>query len=243
VSDVRVRVLAYNIRHGQGVGGILSNARIARVVAASGCDVAALSEVWRVGTRYDQPSALAGRTGMASTFHSLHSTFGREAGNLVLSRWQPTATRHIDLGGRREERGLLITDIESKEASFTFAATHLSLHASTRASQIALLAEELPRDRPVILAGDFNCHVAELDSLGHILRFPADVPATFPSPMPFRALDHIGFSEHWRLESLTAPASWASDHRPLIAEFVLADATASTMLSPIPKAHSDTERR
>lgn len=226
MSDIRVRVLAYNIRHGQGVGGILSNARIARVVAESGCDVAALSEVWRVGTRYDQPSALAERTGMAATFHSLYNTFGREAGNLVLSRLQPKATRLVDLGGRREERGLLITDIESDETNFTFAATHLSLHAATRASQIARLAEELPRDRPVILAGDFNCHVAELDALGHVVRFPDDVPATFPSVMPFRALDHIGFSAHWRLESLTAPASWASDHRPLIAELVLGADTA-----------------
>jgi endonuclease/exonuclease/phosphatase family metal-dependent hydrolase len=211
----------YNIRHGQGVGGVLSNARIARVVSESACDVAALSEVWRVGSRYDQPSTLAESTGMTSAFHSLYSTFGREAGNLVLSRWQLKATRLVDLGGRRESRGLLLAEIESPDASFTFAATHLSLHAQTRAKQIRLLAEELPRDRPLVVAGDFNCHVAELGSLSDVVRFPDDVPATFPSVMPFRALDHIGFSAHWRLESLTAPASWASDHRPLVAELIL----------------------
>ena len=102
-----------------------------------------------------------------------------------------------------------------------FGVTHLSLDRSTRASQLALLAEELPSDRPLVLVGDFNCVVQELSALAGLLTFPVDVPATYPSVMPFRALDHIGFSSHWTLEGLAAPSSLASDHRPLVADLQL----------------------
>lgn len=215
-----VRVLSYNIRHGQGVGGVISNKRIARVVRALDCDLAGLNEVWR--TRgYDQPMSLGGLTGMSAAFHSLEQRWGREIGNLALARGGFEAVREIKLGGRREERGCLVAEVAARATVLTFAVTHLSLHRSTREQQLERLAEELPSDRPLILVGDFNCGVTELGPLSERLRFPIEVPPTYPSVRPFRALDHIGFSRHWALDSLGAVPSWASDHLPLVASLRL----------------------
>jgi len=220
-SGDAVRVLCYNIRHGQGVGGILSNRRIARVITDSGCDVALLSEVWRIAKRYDQPSVLSELTAMTPAFHPLVSQLGREAGNLVLSAVPPKEVRLIDLGGRRERRGCVVASYGEAAGGFAVAGTHLSLHRETRRRQLERLADEFRQDVPVVLGGDFNCGVAELSPLSGVLSFPEDVPRTYPSVAPMRALDHIGFSREWRLESLVALPSWASDHLPLVAELTL----------------------
>lgn len=217
----RLRVLCYNIRHAQGIGGIISTARIGRVIAKADCDVAVLTEVWRLPVRFDQPANLGRLAGMEHAFMPLDRRLGREAGNLVLTRLPMTATRGIDLGGKRERRGCLIAELELPAGPIVLAGTHLSLHRETRSRQLEQLAEELPRDRPLVLAGDFNCGAPDLEPLRALLSVPEDPPPTYPSPLPFRALDHIAFSEHWSLESLEAVPSWASDHRPLIAELTL----------------------
>lgn len=216
-----MRVLCYNIRHGQGVGGVLSNRRIARVITGSRCDVAILSEVWRIDKRYDQPTVLGKLTGMTPSFQPLVRQFGREAGNLILSSAPVTQLSLMDLGGRRESRGCLLATYTEGGGAFVVAGTHLALHRETRRRQLEQLAEELPRDVPLVLGGDFNCGVDELAPLSEVLSFPQDVPRTYPSVAPFRALDHIGFSRQWRLESLAAVPSWASDHLPLVAELKL----------------------
>jgi endonuclease/exonuclease/phosphatase family metal-dependent hydrolase len=220
-DEARIRVLAFNIRHGQGVGGVLSNRRIAKVIAASGCDLAGINEVWRIGARYDQPGTLGSLTEMTPVFHSLDQTWRREIGNLLLAGLDIRSVREIDLGGRREQRGCLVAEVSMGEGEITFAVTHLSLHRKTRADQLVQLAEGLPADRPLILVGDFNCAVTELAPLAGLLTLPADVPPTYPSVRPFRALDHIGFSRHWALESLEAIPTLSSDHLPLVADLRL----------------------
>ena len=218
-----VRVLSYNIRHGQGIASLLSNARLASVIRRISPAVAGLQEVWRIGQIYDQPTRLAELTRMDGIYHSVHRNFAGEMGNLLLSCGTVHGTEEIDIGGRREGRGCLVADIETSGVRFSFAVTHLSLHAETRVSQMQVLAEKLPHDRPLVLVGDFNCAYAELEPLGELLTFTAETPKTFPSVFPFRALDHIGYSRHWELKSLVTLPSFASDHLPLIAEFRLAE--------------------
>jgi endonuclease/exonuclease/phosphatase family metal-dependent hydrolase len=222
VSDASsVRVLSYNVRHGQGVASLLSNARLARVISAINPAVAGLQEVWRVGSAYDQPVRLSQLTRMEGIYHLAHRSFAGHTGNLLLASGTVHSTEEIDIGGRREGRGCLVADIETAGIRFSFAVTHLSLHAQTRTTQMELLAERLPVDRPLVLVGDFNCLHRDLEPLSAVLTFSADTPKTFPSVFPMRALDHIGFSAHWELEKLVAVPSLASDHLPLVAELRL----------------------
>lgn len=216
-----IRVLSYNVRHGQGVASLLSNKRLARVISVIGPAVAGLNEVWRLEGVYDQPQALGTLTSMQAVYHAAHTTWLGQTGNLLLAHGTVHSTRELDIGGRRERRGCLVADIETDGARFTFAVTHLSLHAATRRGQLELLAESLPRDRPLVLVGDFNCIYRDLQPLETLLTFTSSTPSTYPSVVPFRALDHIGYSAHWELESLSALPSLASDHRPLVAELRL----------------------
>jgi len=216
-----VRVLSYNVRHGQGVASFLSNARLARVISSIAPAVAGLNEVWRVGGLYDQPARLGELTQMHARYHAAHQTRLGQTGNLLLAHGTVHSTSEIDIGGRHERRGCIVGDIETGGIRFLFAVTHLSLHADTRRSQLGQLAEALPSDRPLVLAGDFNCLYRDLEPLRGLLTFAEDTPPTFPSLMPFRALDHIGYSAHWELERIAAVPSLASDHRPLVAELRL----------------------
>lgn len=183
--------------------------------------VAGLQEVWRIAPYYDQPARLGELTGMAAVYHNTHTTFVGQTGNLLLTCGTVHSAERFSLGGRREERGCLVADVETAGVRFTFAVTHLSLHACTRRAQMQLLVEHLSTDRPLVLVGDFNCEWEELKPLSDVLTFTHETPKTFPSIFPFRALDHIGYSAHWRLENLIALPSLVSDHRPLLGDLRL----------------------
>lgn len=219
----RLRVLSYNVRHGQGVASIPSNARLARVVSGLAPTVAGLNEVWRIEGLFDQPRRLAELTGMQAVFHELQPGVLGSIGNLLLTTGVVHSTELLDLGGRREKRGCLIADVEADAMRFHFAVTHLSLHATTRHEQIVGLASSLPSDGPLVLVGDFNCGPAELDPLRERLTLSADTPPTYPAVWPLSALDHIGYSADWVLDDISAYPSLASDHRPLVATLRLGE--------------------
>ena len=70
---------------------------------------------------------------------------------------------------------------------------------------------------PLVLAGDMNCTAEELEPLLEILEL-APTPASFPALIPFRQLDHVAFSAHWRLSRVSAIRTIASDHLPVFAD-------------------------
>jgi len=218
-SSATLRVLTYNVRHGQGVGGLPGNGRVAALIGRVEPDVVGLTEVWHVRGRYDQPRLIGELTGMEGRFGVAHRSLGREIGNAVLARGRVGEVRELALGGRHEGRACLLAEVEAAGKRLWFGVTHLSLHRSTRRIQIRTLAEQLPADEPLVLAGDFNAHVSELEPLADLLTFSDRPPKTFPSIAPLLALDHIGASRHLRLRSLSAPGSLASDHLPLLAEY------------------------
>lgn len=220
-ASQKLRAVAFNIRHAQGTEGFISTARVAKTLRGLRPDVVAATEVWRAAKWVDQPSRLAELTGMHAEYLETHKVLLTHTGNLVLSPDPPLSTRVIELGGKREQRACLLAELEVRGMRFIFGAVHLSLDRAGRARQLVQLAEELPRDVPLLLGGDFNAGHEELGPLRALLTFPAEVPATFPVPLPFRAIDHIGYSRHWRLDGLRAVDSFASDHRPLVADLVM----------------------
>ena len=84
----RVRVLCYNIHHGEGVDRKLDLERIARVIRSVSPEVVALQEVdrntQRTG-RVDQPAELARLTKMKVVFEKNIDFQGGQYGNALLS--------------------------------------------------------------------------------------------------------------------------------------------------------------
>ncbi|MDZ4179145.1 MAG: endonuclease/exonuclease/phosphatase family protein [Coriobacteriia bacterium] len=216
-----MRFATYNIHHAS-VGGCFPSARrIARTLAPLDLDVVGLQEVWRFRGLLDQGSAIAARLGAESVYGyaSTHGPF--DQGNAVVSRLRVIRHRILPLPFERESRSCLITELDTGDLRINFAVTHLTLERSSRARAIELLARELPRDLPLVLAIDANATTVELEPLREWLEVPQHPPLAYPATSPKHAIDHIAYSRHWRLESLEAVQSKASDHLPGVAGLTL----------------------
>jgi endonuclease/exonuclease/phosphatase family metal-dependent hydrolase len=174
--------MTYNIRHGRGndedAGPDLE--RTARVIRAAAPDVLALQEVDRLWARsggVDQPAALAAMLGMDVRYGA--NLIGADGpgsgyGVAILSRYPVIRTSNMTLPviDGWEPRGLLETRIAVPElGEIAVFNPHLQVGQRgretegqcQREAQSRVIAERIARaDVPVILAGDFN---AELDDL------------------------------------------------------------------------------
>jgi endonuclease/exonuclease/phosphatase family metal-dependent hydrolase len=237
-QPLKVRVLTYNIHHGEGTDGKLDLERIAGVIRSVEPDVVALQEVDRGTSRtgsVDQPEELARRTGMRAIFSRNIAFGGGEYGNAVLTRWPVAAFRnvHLPLLDDGEQRGVLIVDLQppGAGASVQFLATHWD-HRPADGERLAAAAKinelmQAAAERPAILAGDLN---APPDS--GVLRIvlqqwqpsSAQELPTMPSRAPRRQIDYV-FTRppgRWRVSQVRVlDEAVASDHRPLLAELEL----------------------
>jgi endonuclease/exonuclease/phosphatase family metal-dependent hydrolase len=218
-----VRFVTYNIHHGQGVDGLFSPRRIARVLAALNADVIGLNEVLKLSRRLDQATIIGDVLGMSHAYAETHRYSFWGAGNGILSRGQIEAVDGFDLPGGMERRECLICTIELDGVRFRFATAHLALNRDARARSIEILVSDLPQDLPLVLAGDFNAPMSDIEPLR--ARFTVvDAPPTFPSFKPSKPLDVMAFSEHWRATNVLVATSIASDHRPLVVDLEIRSA-------------------
>lgn len=234
-----VRVLTYNIRHGQGMDGVYDLERIAGIIRSARPDVVALQEVDRGTARSgetDQVERLAGMLGMYGEFGKAIDFQGGEYGVAVLSRWPLHYADNRALPSSPpyyEPRTALTVFTRAGAAGplIQITATHLddARDSPDRWDQAASLNDLLVSDdgRPSILAGDFNAR-GEVELLALIERYWANVAAADP-PLPQGAApsrrglrsDFVFFRprDRWRVvdwQVIDAPPE-ASDHRPVLA--------------------------
>lgn len=80
---------------------------------------------------------------------------------------------------------------------------------------------------PIILMGDLNAQpdAEELQPLFNILQdvwHGNDQPGyTYPAEEPERRIDYILYSDHFRVKKVYVADTGASDHRPVVADFIL----------------------
>jgi endonuclease/exonuclease/phosphatase family metal-dependent hydrolase len=233
-KPLRLRVLCYNIHHGEGVDRRLDLDRIARVIQSVSPDVVALQEVDNITQRtgrVDQPAELARLTGMQVVFDKNIEFQGGEYGNAVLSKVPIVRHRNVHLPcfDDGEQRGVLIVELkpEGGDETILFLNTHLDHRTAdgerfASAQRINELIRESP-DVPAILAGDLN---ATADS--RVLRAFAEqwsvagtkeLP-TVPVGQPKRQIDFILFrpKNRWQVaEVRVLDEAVASDHRAIFA--------------------------
>jgi endonuclease/exonuclease/phosphatase family metal-dependent hydrolase len=134
----RIRVLSYNIHHGEGIDRKLDLERIARVILSVKPDLVALQEVDRNTDRtnkIDQPAELARLTKMHVAFGGNIEFQGGQYGNAVLSkspirRHKNHVLPNLDDG---EQRGVLEVEVEfAKGLPIVLFATHLDHRAKDR---------------------------------------------------------------------------------------------------------------
>ena len=158
-----LRLVAYNIHHGEGMDGKLDLERIAKVIAAEKPDLVALQEVDKGCKRsggVDQAAELAKILKMEQRFGKFMDYQGGEYGMAVLSRLPIAETIIHKLPKGAEPRIALEVVVKSPTwpGKFSFISIHNDwIKEPLRVKQIQVLQAGLKNCKhPVILAGDFN---------------------------------------------------------------------------------------
>ncbi len=237
-EPLRLRVLTYNIHHGEGEDGVFDYNRLADIIKLAGPDLVALQEVDRATGRssgVDQAAKLGELTGMYHYFAEAMPYDGGGYGEAILSKTpiQPELADTIALRAERnqEPRAVAVAEVRpwgDDGPSIVFAGTHLCHQsAKTRLNQAKQINDELvlhPTRRGII-AGDFN-FTEGTDAYNEIARrwtdtalIFGDPQPTIPSDSPRRRIDFVfarpaGAWDVIDVQVLDEPV--ASDHAPVL---------------------------
>ena len=234
-QPAQIKILSYNIHHGEGVDSRFDLPRIARVIQSVDADFVAVQEV-DVRTKRShgvaQAAELARLTGMHEVFGRTIDHQGGWYGNVLLSRWpvQGFAVRSYPFTPGREARGAVEAEVKLP-APFRIFATHLDITEKDRLLAVEWLANkiaELPAGLPMILAGDFNAAPGSqaFKALSEHWTIDPEIKPTSPAEKPEKQIDFVAFRprNRWKVIStrvLDEPV--ASDHRPILVTLELID--------------------
>lgn len=229
-----VTVLAYNIHHGEGMDSVLDLERIAALIRSVDPDLVALQEIDSVTTRtgeVDQAAELGRLTGLTPVYGRFMAYRGGAYGMALLSRWPISTTTNYPLPDGEEPRTALSAVVTAPASGrlLRFVGIHFYRTEAERLAQARALEAALERDTiPTILAGDFNStpdsEVMDfLRESWHVVDKGTD-RLTFSSWDPVREIDYVLMRPFDRFEVLgqrLLDEPVASDHRPVLVEFVL----------------------
>ena len=224
-----LRVLCYNIHHGEGTDGKLDLPRVAKVIRAADPDLVALQELDDKTKRtggVDQTAELTRLTGLHGAFGKAIDFQGGGYGQAVLSRFPLGETTVHPLPGmpNREKRIAFEARLTIDGRDLSLVTTHLDHQlAAEREGQAAKLNELFAADRAVILAGDFNA-TADSKAFAALTAKWTDATAgrgllTIPVDRPAKQIDYVLFRPTERFRAVAAVVideSVASDHRPVL---------------------------
>jgi endonuclease/exonuclease/phosphatase family metal-dependent hydrolase len=230
-------VATYNLRHCEGIDGVIDVDRTARALKETGARVIGLQELDDGMSRTDgvsQPAELARRLGLEVAFHpTLEREGGRYGLGLAAAGEIEAHFESLPRRGDEEPRGAIVARTEG----VWFVITHLARGPFSRTAQTrALAAMAKGLDGPVVVMGDLNQTAGSLgplteaglagDGLRHRTILPP--PATglrrlwrlvgLPRP---RQIDHVMARGGARVMRSWTLDSDASDHLPLVAEIRL----------------------
>ena len=218
----RLRLLTYNIHHGEGTDRKFDLERLARIIKAAEPDVVAVQEVDRKTRRasgVDQAAELGKLTAMHAAFGKAMDYSGGEYGEAILSRHKPTNVKVHALphGPGREPRAAIAITLAARDGlpELVFIGTHLCHQSNEdRVAQAKKINESYPPDSKTvaILAGDLN---ARTDT-PPMREFGKQWTDTMPNR---NKIDYVLVrpGDPWRvIEAKVIPEPVASDHDPVL---------------------------
>ncbi|MBI4428079.1 MAG: endonuclease/exonuclease/phosphatase family protein [Ignavibacteriales bacterium] len=245
-SSPVVRILTYNVHHGEGTDGKVDVERIARIILDSKADLVALQEVDRGVERsgkIDMITMLSDLTGMTYAFGRIIDYQGGQYGNAVLTRFPILAEKnlHFEMLGEGEQRGLLQLVVEARGHEIVFMNTHLDPRDDDTQRLMCIKEiigeSESYGERAVFVGGDFNdipgsrTHdsiKAEFHDCWEIVG--SGKGFTYPTENPSKRIDFLFLKKNkqnsfsslsWKPVFARVLSHDASDHLPLLVEFEL----------------------
>jgi len=240
-----LRILAYNIHHGEGMDEVIDLERIATLIRDVDPDLVTLQEVDSVVARtggVDQAAVLGELTGMQPIFGRFMPYQGGAYGMALLSRLPITSSQNLRLPDGDEPRTAVAATVELPSGRHVrLVGIHFYRTETERLAQAQSLEEQLAGldHHPTILAGDFNSTpedsvMTHLRSGWHVVD-KGDDRLTFSSFDPVKEIDYF----IWRPERafslldqhlLDEPV--ISDHRPLVMEVLVGGDASDASDSP-----------
>ena len=235
----RIRVMTYNIHHGEGADGKIDTTRIAELIRKENVDIVGLQEIDRGvarSARRDLIAELASETGMHFCFGKNIVYQGGDYGNAVLSRFPivSQSNTHFRMLHPHEQRGIQELMLDVHGTKLLLMNTHIDYRPEDQERRINV--KEMRRliarqDKlPIILTGDFNS-TPESEVCAEIREFMNDTWAavgqgngfSLSSTQPEKRIDYIWFSKNDRVvpQKVWVPQTRASDHLPVVAEFIV----------------------
>jgi endonuclease/exonuclease/phosphatase family metal-dependent hydrolase len=229
-----MRLLSYNIRHGEGMDNQVDLSRSANLISRLNPDVAFLQELDR-GTertgRVDQMRELGALTGLQPAFGKFMDFQGGVYGMGILSRYPLKASANHPLPPGSEPRSALAVRVEipGSHQEMLCVGIHLFDTPKERLAQAQTLVELFKDETvPVILGGDFNS-----DPDSEVIRFLNtywEIPDKGADRLSWRAdlptveIDYIMYRPRERfrvIQCRLVDEPLVSDHRPLVVELAL----------------------
>lgn len=228
-SGVIVKVLSFNILHGETTKGDFDLDAIAKVIIDADPDFVAMQEVdfkTNRAKKYDLVTELGWRTKLAPLFARAMEYDGGEYGEGILSKYTFIRSRTVALpyspGNEPRVAIEIITAISSKD-TIAFIGTHLDHTDSEtdRVSQAKKINEAFYSNKyPTILAGDLNdipgsTTINILEEMWHPSYDKENPDFTFPSNNPEEKIDYVMFypKNRWKIiNTEVIKDSIASDH-------------------------------
>lgn len=230
-DPVSLRLLSYNVHHGEGVDGKLDLARIAKVIRSVQPDLVALQEVDQNVQRsesVDQPAELARLTEMHVAFGANIDLQGGHYGNAVLSRFPIAKAENqllpnVDNG---EQRGVLVSEITVPQLDrpLLLLATHFDHRGKSdeRIMSAKFMNNLIAQNpRPAVLMGDLNAVIGSetLERLDTVWKRTNDeAMPTIPVGQPRHQIDFVLVHppQQWKvIETRVLDEAIASDHRAI----------------------------
>ena len=228
-----LRVVSYNIRHGEGADGKVDLKRSANVISELKPDLVALQEVdknCRRSGNVDIAKELGELLGMEHRFGKFMNFQGGEYGMAVLSRLPILESVRHQLPDGAEPRCALEVkvQVDGLPSPVCFVCIHNDwTKESIRLKQVqSLLAQLQGRENPIVLAGDFNGDRSDesmrlLAGAGWriVQKNNAEESKTWPADEPRVEIDFFVIRNFPRVEidHDVIQEAVASDHRPILA--------------------------
>jgi endonuclease/exonuclease/phosphatase family metal-dependent hydrolase len=235
-----LRVMSYNIHHGEGLDKRVDLERIAKLILEAKADVVGLQEVdqgvERTAKR-DLPAELAKLTGMTAHFENNFHFQGGFYGNAVLTRFPIKRARntHYKMLRTGEQRGALQLVLDVRGRDVLFVNTHIDYRPDDaervmNVDELKAIVTAATREKlPVIMVGDFNA-TPESRTIANVKTFMTDTwervgrgaGLTIPVLKPTKRIDYVFLTpETIDPIAMEVLRSEASDHLPVIAELRL----------------------
>ena len=231
------RVMVYNIHHGEGMDGVVDPERIVNLINRENPDILLLQEVDvnldRSGN-VDIPEYLSEKTGLENVLFGKNLDLEHGGyGNATLSKFPFTYSKNFNFEKiGPEQRGVLVAEISVNDRNFLVINSHFD-HSKDDSERLLYAEQVIKNILPkystdaVLFGGDFNDIPSSRMHQKLSEKFEdtwiisgKDNGFTIPANQPAKRIDYILFTGNIQPDSVWVPQTEASDHLPVVADFV-----------------------